>query len=145
MTLANSIILALLEGFTEFIPVSSTAHLILAERLMGLSSSDAFVNFFTIFIQLGPILAAVTVFRKKMLKLLKQTIQNIKEKKFTKDMGLWILISVLPTLIVAFIVKDNVSELYSHPLIIAVVSIFFGIFFYFVELLVKQKEKLKSE
>ncbi len=67
MTLLESILLGLLEGFTEFLPISSTGHLILAEHALGLGS-DGFTKSFTIAIQLGAILAVVLLYGKKLLR-----------------------------------------------------------------------------
>jgi undecaprenyl-diphosphatase len=67
MTLLESILLGLLEGFTEFLPISSTGHLILAEHALGVGN-DEFTKSFTIAIQLGAILAVVLLYGKKLLR-----------------------------------------------------------------------------
>ena len=67
MTLIESILLGLLEGFTEFLPISSTGHLILAEHALGIGS-DEFTKTFTIAIQLGAILAIVLLYWQRLLR-----------------------------------------------------------------------------
>jgi undecaprenyl-diphosphatase len=64
MTIIESIIIAIVEGLTEFIPISSTGHMIIAEKLLGVTDND-FSKVFTIAIQLGAILAVVVLYWKK--------------------------------------------------------------------------------
>ena len=66
-----AIILGIVEGVTEFLPVSSTGHLLLCERWMGLKLEDGFWSMFTIFIQIGAIAAVVVYFRERILELLR--------------------------------------------------------------------------
>jgi undecaprenyl-diphosphatase len=69
--LLMAIVLGVVEGVTEFLPVSSTGHLILAERWMGLKLTSGFWEMFTIFIQIGAIAAVVVYFRERILELLR--------------------------------------------------------------------------
>jgi len=66
MNIFHAIILGIIEGLTEFLPISSTAHLIIANRLLVLPLTD-FVKSFDIFIQLGAILAVVVVYARRLL------------------------------------------------------------------------------
>lgn len=66
MTILHAVLLGIIEGITEFLPISSTGHLILAERLLGLVSTD-FTKSFSIVIQLGAILAVVSAYGRKLL------------------------------------------------------------------------------
>ena len=66
MTIVQSIIIAIVEGITEFIPISSTGHMIIAEKLLNLAD-DGFNTVFTVAIQLGAILSVVVLYRKKFL------------------------------------------------------------------------------
>ena len=67
MNLIQALILAVIEGLTEFLPVSSTGHMILASSFMGIASDD-FVKLFTIAIQLGCILSVIVLYFKRFLK-----------------------------------------------------------------------------
>src|ERR671912_569346 len=69
--LLKAIILGIVEGVTEFLPVSSTGHLLLCERWMGLKLDDGFWSMFTVFIQIGAIAAVVVYFRERILELLR--------------------------------------------------------------------------
>src|ERR1700760_222771 len=66
MSIFESIILAIIEGLTEFLPVSSTGHMIIASSIMGIAS-DPFVKLFTIAIQLGAIVSVVVLYYKRFL------------------------------------------------------------------------------
>jgi undecaprenyl-diphosphatase len=74
MNLGQALILSLVEGITEFLPISSTGHMILAARLMNIMQSD-FVKSFEIFIQLGAILAVVIIYLKRILTRKKETMK----------------------------------------------------------------------
>ena len=63
----DAILLGIVEGLTEFLPVSSTAHLIISEMLLGLPADNDFLNFFTVFIQLGAISAVAILYYKRLL------------------------------------------------------------------------------
>lgn len=65
MTLIESIIIAVVEGITEFLPISSTGHMIITERLLLLPKDDVFTKLFTVAIQLGAILSVVVLYWKK--------------------------------------------------------------------------------
>ena len=65
MTLIQTIIIAIVEGLTEFLPVSSTGHMIIAESLLGVDVTDAFVNAFTVIIQFGAILSVICLYWKR--------------------------------------------------------------------------------
>src|SRR5690348_1566205 len=69
--LLMAIVLGVVEGVTEFLPISSTGHLILVERWMGINLASGFWEMFTIFIQIGAIAAVVVYFRDRILELLR--------------------------------------------------------------------------
>jgi undecaprenyl-diphosphatase len=87
MTIVHAFILSIVEGFTEFLPISSTGHLILASRLLGVIETD-FVKTFQIVIQLGAIMAIVVLYFKKFL-----TTKNLIKKLF---------VALLPSILVGF-------------------------------------------
>ena len=127
-------ILGVVEGITEWLPVSSTGHMILVDKLFPLKVSDAFKEVFLYFIQLGAILAVVVLFFKKLFpwKTEKRSLNGELEKKIVLDKGilnLWgkVLVACLPAVIGVFIgLPDN-------PLVIAVALIVYGVAFIVVE------------
>jgi len=94
MSLYQTIILSLVEGLTEFLPVSSTAHLVLASRIIGVAQSD-FVKSFEVIIQLGAILAVVALYFKELI----------------KNVRLWfkIILAFLPSAVLGFLLYDFIK------------------------------------
>jgi undecaprenyl-diphosphatase len=112
MTLIQSIIIAIIEGITEFLPVSSTGHMILASSLMHIHD-DAFVKTFEISIQLGAIMAIVMMYAKRFLKGL----------PIYFKLG----IAFLPTAVIGFLAYDFIKAYLFNPVIVAVSLIIGGI------------------
>jgi undecaprenyl-diphosphatase len=104
MTLLEAIILAIVEGLTEFLPISSTGHMVLTSYLMGIEE-NAFVKSFEVIIQFGAILAVVFVYWKRFLP----------HWAFYKKL----FVAFLPTGIIGFIIKDYVDILLGSPSLVA--------------------------
>lgn len=105
MTIFHAILLSIVEGITEFLPISSTGHLILVSNLLTIPQTD-FIKSFEIFIQLGAILAVVSLYGKKFL--------------LEKSLALKILVSFVPTAIAGFILYPLVKNvLLESPLVVA--------------------------
>lgn len=128
------ILLGIVEGITEWLPVSSTGHMILVDKLFPLQVTAAFKEVFLYFIQLGAILAVVVLFFKKLFpwKTEKRTLNGALEKKVVLDKGilnLWgkVLVACVPAVIGIFIgLPDN-------PLVVAIALIVYGVAFIVVE------------
>lgn len=118
MDIIHAIILGIIEGITEFLPISSTGHLIIASDLMGLPQTKANTAF-EIIIQLSAILAVIA---------------NYKDKFHPKHFDLWVkvLIAFLPLAIIGFIFKDQIKALFSIQ-VVAVMFIIGGIIFLIIE------------
>lgn len=131
MNVLQAIILGAVEGLTEFLPISSTGHLIVAQKMMGLGEIN---EFFTVVVQSGAILAAIVYFRHR-----------IKEVFTTKRYLLKrILIGIIPTLAVAFLLRKQLNSFdNSLPLLIAS-TIIFGIVFYIVEIFAMNNQPKKT-
>lgn len=112
MSLIQSIIIAIIEGITEFLPISSTGHMILASSLMKISEEE-FVKTFEISIQLGAIMAIVLMYAKRFL-------QGI-------SIYLKLGIAFIPTAIVGFLAYDIIKNYLFNPVIVAVSLIVGGI------------------
>lgn len=110
MEFTDALILGIVEGITEFFPISSTGHLILTAELLGLPETD-FLKTFQIVIQLGAILAIVTLYWKKLL--------------FDQDVIKKIIIALLPALGIGFVLYKLIRQLFESSLIV-VVSLFVG-------------------
>src|SRR5512136_575458 len=106
------VLLGLIEGLTEYLPVSSTAHLLLTERLLGVSSTG---RTFEVLIQLGAILALLTVYSGKLLRLLIDFPSDARTRQFVYA----ILIAFLPAVIIGVAAHKIIKQfLFESPLII---------------------------
>ena len=127
-----AIILGIIEGITEFLPVSSTGHLILAGHALGFTGTTA--NTFEIFIQLGAILAVIVLYRERFYKLLDLSAQG-----FAGRHGLWLLfLTTLPALIAGFLFHGYIKEVLFNPLSVAVGLLLGGVALIAVEYLPKR-------
>ena len=141
------ILLGIVEGITEWLPVSSTGHMLLIDELFTLKASEAFKEMFFVVIQLGAILAVVVLFWKKLFPWHREKAESdIKTKgKIVTDkkiLHLWgkVLVACVPAGVIG-ILFDDVLEKYLHtPLIIAIMLIVYGVAFIIVENLNKNKE-----
>ncbi|MEO8796163.1 MAG: undecaprenyl-diphosphate phosphatase [Daejeonella sp.] len=131
MNIFEAIILAIIEGLTEFLPVSSTGHMVIASAIMGIGK-DEFVKLFEVAIQLGAIMAVVVVYWKKFFPLTHW------------DFYLKLLIAVIPALIFGFLLSDFIDNTLGNPIFIAVVLLLGGIVLLFIDKLFN-KSKIESE
>ena len=129
MNILDSIILGIVEGVTEFLPISSTGHMILVSYLLGLKQ-NSFEKTFEIAIQLGAILAVVSIYREKL----------------THNLELWkkLIVAFIPTGIIGLALHHYVEKLF-NPFVVSVALIFWGMVFIAIELLYKEKEHHVSE
>ena len=138
------IILGIVEGITEWLPISSTGHLILVDEFMKLNMSDAFKEMFDVLVQLGAILAVVVIYFKKLLPVdLVKKEDNSRKPAWNKDkLILWckILVACLPAAIIGIPFNDKIDELFYNAPTVAVMLIVYGIAFIIVEKLHKGKD-----
>jgi undecaprenyl-diphosphatase len=127
----KAVILGMVEGITEFLPVSSTGHLILAGDILGFTGETA--KTFEIFIQLGAILAVVWLYREKIL----SSIKGIGSEKANRFL-LNILIAFLPAAFFGFITHSFIKRLLFNPITVASALIVGGIAILVIERVVKR-------
>lgn len=120
MNYLQALILAIIEGLTEFLPVSSTGHMVIASSIMGIAEDD-FVKLFTIAIQLGAILAVVVVYWKKFI--------NLNSFAFYVKLA----IAVVPALIFGYLMNDFIDNKLGNPIFIAVILLLGGIVLLFID------------
>jgi len=121
MTIIQSFLMGIIQGLTEFIPVSSTAHLLIVQKLLGIPSSDAMFSFLVI-VQLGTILSLVVFFWKDLLKLVKAFFA----KPFStqeNSLGWYIIIATIPALLAGYLLKSVVEVLFKTPLLEAAIRL----------------------
>ena len=131
------IILALVEGITEFLPVSSTGHMILVNQIIGGEYlSPTFINSFLIIIQLGAILSVVVYFWKDISPFVGT------KKEFGLRLQLWmkIIVGVLPAMVIGLLLDDIIDKYFmDNTLIIAITLIVYGVIFIGIEVVYKLK------
>jgi len=118
-----AVILGIIEGFTEFLPISSTGHLILANNFLGFTGN--FANTFDIVIQLGAILSVVVYFRKKLSPLGKDKTPDQKEE--TWDRWKKTVVGVVPAMLVGVTIGKKLEEALFNPFVVAFALIMGGI------------------
>jgi undecaprenyl-diphosphatase len=143
MTILQSLLLGIIQGLTEFIPVSSTAHLLIAQKLLGIASSDAMFSFLVI-VQLGTIVSLVAYFWKDLLTLVKAFFARPFSTPENK-LGWYIIIATIPALLAGYLLKDAVQALFQTPLLEASIRLFAAaILLFLAEWLTKKSRRLDS-
>ena len=125
------IILGIVEGITEWLPVSSTGHLILVGDILKPDLSDAFMEMFNVVIQLGAIMAVVVLYFHKLNPFSPRKTQ--KQKMLTWQMWIKVLIASVPAGIVGVLFNDYLDAVFYKPLPVAVMLIVYGVLFSVVE------------
>lgn len=120
MTLVQTVIIAIVEGLTEFLPISSTAHMIFTSTILGIEK-DEFVKMFQVSIQFGAILAVVALYWKKFF-----DFSNIR-------FYLKLALAVIPALIAGYLFDDMIESVLEKPVPIAIVMIVGGIILLFID------------
>ena len=120
MSTIQSVIIAIIEGITEFLPVSSTGHMIIASSLMGISDDD-FTKIFEIVIQLGAILSVIVLYWKKFF-----------------DFSKWqfyvkLVIAVIPALLLGKLFSDKIDELLESPTTVAITLLLGGMVLLYID------------
>jgi len=120
MSLIQAIIIAIIEGITEFLPVSSTGHMVITSSIMGIEA-DPFVKLFEVVIQLGAILSVVVLYWKKFF--------DFKKISFY----IKLIVAVIPALVVGALLKKHIDKMLESPVVIAIVLLLGGIILLFVD------------
>lgn len=128
------IILGVVEGLTEFLPVSSTGHLILFGNLLNFKGT--FATSFQVMIQLGAILAIVVLYRDRIIGAFK----NLGKGKWGRGLAINVIVGVLPALVLAVIFSDVIKSFFGSVYIVAVSLIVGAILLYVAELFTKRKQ-----
>lgn len=150
MNIFHAFLLGIVQGLTEFIPVSSTAHLLISQYLLGLPSSDAMFAFLVL-VQLGTIVSLIVFFWKDLLAVVMDTLKNLGGvRNFNAlpqnaKLGWYIVIATLPALLAGVLFKDFVEALFKTPLIEAAIRLFAAaILLALAEYFGKRTRKLES-
>ena len=127
------IFLCIVEGITEWLPISYTGHMLLVDEFLKLNCSDAFKEMFFVVIQLGAIMAVVLVFWKKMWPFNHTDKSRPFIKKHIFDMWFKVVVACIPGAVVTILFDDYIESHFHTPLVIAATLIIYGIAFIVIE------------
>ena len=127
MTYLQAVILGLVQGLAEFLPISSSGHLALLENFFGIEEDN--MLFFTVLLHFGTLMAVFVVFWQDIWELLKELVLTIRdligrkglrlEERPVRKLGVMIIVACIPTAIIGFVFGDIFESFYSKPVVIA--------------------------
>lgn len=127
----KAILLGIIEGITEWLPISSTGHLILADEFIKLNATPEFMTMFNVVIQLGAIMAVVVLYFNKLNPF--SFTKTKEENKQTWNLWFKVIVAILPSAIIGLPLDDWLDENFHHFLPVAIMLIVYGIGFILVE------------
>lgn len=132
MEILKAIIFGIIEGITEWLPISSTGHLILLNEFLRLDVSKDFYSMFEVVIQLGAIMAVVIIFWNKIFPFYKE---KGKVKINNKIISLWgkIIVACVPAAVIGILFDEVFEKLFYNPVCVALALIIFGVLFIVIE------------
>ena len=139
----KAIFLGIVEGITEWLPISSTGHMILVDEFIKLDVSKEFLDMFMVVIQLGAILAVLVLYFHKLNPFSRK--KTLVERKQTWSLWLKVIIACLPAAVIGLIFDDKINELFFNAWTIAITLIVYGVLFIIVEIFNrKRKPKIRE-
>lgn len=133
----KAIIFGIIEGITEWLPISSTGHLILAEEFIKINMSDDFMTMFNVVIQLGAILAVVVLYFNKLNPFAPS--KSAKEKNETWTLWFKVIVACIPAAVFGIFLDDWLDAKFHNFISVAIVLIIYGVAFIYVEKINKNK------
>lgn len=148
LSIFEVIVIAIVEGLTEFLPVSSTGHMIIAQNLLGVKSTE-FVKAFTVIIQFGAILSVVWLYRKRFFRLNPVKVFDAEAtagKGTSAKLAIWakrslqkfdfywkLLVAFIPAVVLGFLFSDKIDQLLESVTVVAVMLVVGGVFMLFCD------------
>ena len=135
--LLKAVLFGIVEGITEWLPISSTGHLILLEKLTELTvyadkiQNDAFIEMFNVVIQLGAIMAVVLLFFHKLNPFSPK--KDVAQRKDTWNLWLKVIVAVLPSAVIGVFLDDWMDEHLYNYIVVAIAVVVYGVAFLFLE------------
>ena len=144
LTTIQTIIIAIVEGLTEFLPVSSTGHMIITQALLGVESTE-FVKAFTVIIQFGAILSVVCLYWKRFFRLnhtpLPEGASPLKRFLHKFDFYWKLLVAFIPAAVLGLLFSDEIDALLESVVVVAVMLVIGGIFMLFCDRIFSKSDK----
>ena len=142
LEILKAILFGIVEGITEWLPVSSTGHIILLDEFIKLRVSENFMEMFEVVIQLGAILAVIVLFFRKLNPFSPK--KDILQKKETWTLWLKVIVAVLPSALAGVLLDDLLDKYLYNYIGVAVMLIAYGVAFLFVETLNKRVTRIND-
>ena len=131
LEILKAVLFGIIEGITEWLPISSTGHLILLEEIVSLNVSEAFYEMFQVVIQLGAILAVVLLFFHKLNPFSPK--KNEKQKMMTWSLWIKVIVAVLPSAVIGLLLDDWLDAHLYNYIVVALTLVIYGVAFLLVE------------
>ena len=138
LDILKAIIFGIVEGITEWLPISSTGHLIIMNELLKMNQSDAFIEMFQVVIQLGAILAVVVLYFHKLNPF--SPTKTEKQKMMTWQIWIKVVIGCVPAGVIGLLFDNWIDNVFYHWYVVALMLIIYGVLFIVVENYQKGKE-----
>ena len=131
LEILKAILYGIVEGITEWLPISSTGHLILLEQWIPLNASEAFMEMFDVVIQLGAIVAVIVLFWDRLYPFSRK--QTPEKKKEIWTMWFKVVVAIIPSVIFGYLLDDWMDEHLYNFVVVAITLILYGVAFILVE------------
>ena len=141
MSIIEIIVLALIQGLTEFLPISSSAHLILPSQILGWQDQGLA---FDVAVHVGTLIAVVIYFRKEVVEILAAWFKSFGAQGTTDDskLGWWIILGTIPAAVLGLIFKDLIELYLRSAWVIAITTILFGLLLWYADVKGKQTKTI---
>jgi undecaprenyl-diphosphatase len=143
MTFFHAFLLGIIQGLTEFVPVSSTAHLLIVQNLLGIPANDAMFSFLVI-VQLGTLVSLFAFYWRDLVSIARALL-DFRRPGPERDLGIYIIVATIPALIAGYLMKDAVEMLFKQPMLEASIRLFSAaVLLTLAEWLTKKNRQLAS-
>ena len=141
MSIIEIIVLALIQGLTEFLPISSSAHLILPSQILGWQDQGLA---FDVAVHVGTLIAVIIYFRKEVVEILSAWFKSFGAQGATDDskLGWWIILGTIPAAVLGLIFKDLIELYLRSAWVIAITTILFGLLLWYADVKGKQTKTI---
>ncbi|WP_149981389.1 undecaprenyl-diphosphate phosphatase [Pseudoalteromonas rhizosphaerae] len=141
MSIIEIIVLALIQGLTEFLPISSSAHLILPSQILGWQDQGLA---FDVAVHVGTLIAVIIYFRKEVVEILAAWFKSFGAQGTTDDskLGWWIILGTIPAAVLGLIFKDLIELYLRSAWVIAITTILFGLLLWYADVKGKQTKTI---
>ncbi len=127
----KAFILGVVEGFSEWLPISSTGHMILVDEFLKLNVTKEFMNMFLVVIQLGAIMAVVVIYFHKLNPFSEN--KTVKQKRATWDIWFKVVVACVPAAVIGILFEDAIDHALGSPFVVSAMLIVYGVLFIVVE------------